>query len=256
MARVKLAMIAAMTMANGIGKDAGLPWKLKGEMAYFRKVTTHVPSVLGDEGGESSTAAGKRRNAVIMGRKTWASIPPKFRPLKDRLNIVISRTSSEAELGIDAASSDVKLCKSLESAYELLRQGTDSDLIARVFVIGGAQLYTDLINHTSDQDGVEVDRLLVTRILGPQYECDAFFPEFRSQEQLQEDLETTHEHANSTIDNTSAIHPLSSTEWTRASTESIKEYLGSSCPADLADKHRMIVQEDATWYEYQMWQRK
>lgn len=87
MARTKLAMIAAMSMTNGIGKDGGLPWKLKGEMAYFRNVTSAVPD--SDSG---------KKNAVIMGRKTWTSIPPKFRPLKGRVNIVISASQSASDL--------------------------------------------------------------------------------------------------------------------------------------------------------------
>lgn len=91
MGKLKLAMVAAMSLTNGIGKDGGLPWRLKGEMAYFRKVTSYIAE---DEVREGA------RNAVIMGRKTWASIPPKFRPLNGRLNVVISRTSSPEDLGM------------------------------------------------------------------------------------------------------------------------------------------------------------
>lgn len=91
MGKLKLATIAAMTLSNGVGKDGGLPWKLKGEMAYFRNVTNYVPEE------EKSQGA---RNAVIMGRKTWVSIPPKFRPLPGRINIVISRTQTAQDLGV------------------------------------------------------------------------------------------------------------------------------------------------------------
>ena len=91
MGKLKLAMVAAMSLTNGIGKDGGLPWRLKGEMAYFRSVTSHVAE---DEQREGV------RNAIIMGRKTWASIPPKYRPLANRVNIVISRTSSAQDLGM------------------------------------------------------------------------------------------------------------------------------------------------------------
>lgn len=69
-------LILAATAKNGIGQGAQLPWRLPKEMAYFAKVTSDSP-------------AGKM-NAVVMGRKTWESIPPKFRPLKGRMNIVIS----------------------------------------------------------------------------------------------------------------------------------------------------------------------
>lgn len=91
MGKLKLAVVAAMSLTNGIGKDGGLPWRLKGEMAYFRSITSHV-----SEEDQRHSA----RNAVIMGRKTWASIPPKFRPLADRINVVISRTSSAQDLGM------------------------------------------------------------------------------------------------------------------------------------------------------------
>lgn len=91
MGKLKLATVAAMTLTNGVGKDGGLPWRLKGEMAYFRNVTSYVPD---DEQRQGA------RNAVIMGRKTWASIPPKFRPLPGRVNIVISRASSAEDLGM------------------------------------------------------------------------------------------------------------------------------------------------------------
>ena len=80
-----------MSLTNGIGKDGGLPWRLKGEMTYFRNVTSYVPD---DEQKQGA------RNAVIMGRKTWESIPPRFRPLGGRINIVISRTQSAQDLGV------------------------------------------------------------------------------------------------------------------------------------------------------------
>lgn len=73
----RLTLIVAATKSNGIGLNGGLPWKLPKEMAYFAQVTSNAP-----EG---------RVNSVIMGRNTWESIPKKFRPLKKRVNIVISR---------------------------------------------------------------------------------------------------------------------------------------------------------------------
>jgi dihydrofolate reductase len=77
----QLTLVVAATLANGIGAQGALPWRLPREMAYFAKVTR--------EGGPTTEGI---PNAVIMGRKTWESIPRKFRPLKDRLNVVISRT--------------------------------------------------------------------------------------------------------------------------------------------------------------------
>ncbi|KPM34062.1 hypothetical protein AK830_g12506, partial [Neonectria ditissima] len=73
---LELTLIVAATRTMGIGANGGMPWTgLRKEMQYFARVTTRLPPQA------PSTAV----NAVIMGRKTWDSIPAKFRPLKDRL---------------------------------------------------------------------------------------------------------------------------------------------------------------------------
>lgn len=75
----RLTIIVAATKANGIGVNAGLPWKLSKELKYFAQATTNAPD--------------GRQNAVVMGRNTWESIPAKFRPLPRRKNIVVSRNT-------------------------------------------------------------------------------------------------------------------------------------------------------------------
>lgn len=74
---LRLTIIVAATKSNGIGFDSRLPWRLRKEIKYFAQVTSTAPS--------------GQQNAVIMGRNTWESIPQKFRPLPNRLNVVISR---------------------------------------------------------------------------------------------------------------------------------------------------------------------
>ena len=68
-------MVVASTPGGGIGKEGKLPWHLPGDMAFFKALTT--------------SPAGST-NAVLMGRNTWLSLPPKFQPLPGRLNVVIS----------------------------------------------------------------------------------------------------------------------------------------------------------------------
>lgn len=68
---------AATTKSGGIGAKGRIPWTLPGDMAYFNRVT-------------STSSHPSLQNVVIMGRKTWESIPSQFRPLPRRLNIVIS----------------------------------------------------------------------------------------------------------------------------------------------------------------------
>ncbi len=80
----RFSAILALTPNGGIGMGGKLPWKLPGDMAWFKRVTLAVQDL-------------SKRNAVIMGRKTWASIPSKFRPLPDRLNVVLSTSSDVRE---------------------------------------------------------------------------------------------------------------------------------------------------------------
>lgn len=132
--------------------------------------------------------------------------------------------------------------------------------VSRVFVIGGAQLYTDLLN--LDTSVAAVDKLLVTRILAPRYECDAYFPEFRTQEQYLTELD----HANKVLagqekSNETATPQeqpsslLKQRAWTQASAEALRQYLGSACPSALADSSDMLTNEGGTWYEYQLWEK-
>jgi dihydrofolate reductase len=84
-----LTLIVAATATNGIGRANTLPWRLPAEMAYFARVTT-----------------GNGGNAVIMGRKSWEGIPAKFRPLKNRINVVISRQADVAGVCVRSSSAE------------------------------------------------------------------------------------------------------------------------------------------------------
>ncbi|KIW62961.1 hypothetical protein PV04_09845 [Phialophora macrospora] len=73
----------------GIGYKGKLPWPgIKADMAFFKQLTSHVPVE------EESATRPRPINAVVMGRKTWDSIPPRFRPLAGRLNVIITRGST------------------------------------------------------------------------------------------------------------------------------------------------------------------
>lgn len=135
-------VIAAADDAGGIGRDGGLPWRLKADMEFFRRVTT---------------GAGGGANAVIMGRKTWDSIPPRLRPLPERRNLVITQqTALEFPGALRAAS--------FAEAWDCAR-----DEGGEVFVIGGAEIYAAALAHP------DCARILMTRVRGT-HGCDTAFP--------------------------------------------------------------------------------
>jgi len=115
-----------------IGRDGGLPWRLPSDMKHFVELTT---------GG-----------TVVMGRRTWESIPERFRPLANRRNIVLSRS-------LGSLPDAVEVYESLESG--LAAAGTDA------FVIGGGSTYEETLPLA--------DRVYATEIAG-EVEGDTFFP--------------------------------------------------------------------------------
>jgi len=150
-------LIVATTPSLGIGKSGTLPWpRIKAEMAYFARITKR-------------TTVENKLNVVIMGRKTWESIPVKFRPLPDRVNVIISRQPENIELGPLTDGKRAFTSSSMQDAIKQLQRQDVGRGVDRVFVIGGAQIYADGLKMR------EAERVLVTRIK-KDYECDTFFP--------------------------------------------------------------------------------
>ena len=110
---MKMAMIVAMDEDGFIGRGNQLPWKLASDMARFKVLTE-----------------GDGFNSVIMGRKTWDSLPDAFRPLPERVNIVMSRDTKWQTKGAETA---LYIGRAIELAYA---EGSDE-----CWVIGGAQVY-------------------------------------------------------------------------------------------------------------------
>lgn len=145
-------IVVAMDEKRGIGKAGGLPWRLSRDMQRFKDVTITV------------RAAGTV-NAVIMGRKTWESLPVRYRPLPGRLNVVLS---SDKQYPLPSGS---LLAGSLDEALRVLWSRAD---VAEVFVIGGGILFDLAIAHPACQC------LFVTHIQSDKG-CDVFFPKIPPQ---------------------------------------------------------------------------
>ena len=130
----------------GIGKDGRLPWNLPSDLKHFKQVTLAVndPS---------------KKNAVLMGRKTWDSLPEKFRPLPGRLNMVLSRQ------GLTNLPHGVLNAQHLDDALKQI----SIPGIENIFVIGGAQIYSAALHH------LYCEKLYVTHVQG-EHGCDTFFP--------------------------------------------------------------------------------
>ncbi|GKA00825.1 bifunctional dihydrofolate reductase-thymidylate synthase-like protein [Tanacetum coccineum] len=145
-------VVVAATRDLGIGKNDKLPWNLPSDIKFFKKLTM-------------STSDVSKKNAVIMGRKTWQSIPSQYRPLPGRLNVVLSRSTT-----FDVTTSDnVMTCNSIPSALERLAESPYSLEIEKVFVIGGGQILREAMN------GPLCEAIHMTEI-NAKIDCDTYVP--------------------------------------------------------------------------------
>uniref|UniRef100_A0A7S3LMZ6 Bifunctional dihydrofolate reductase-thymidylate synthase n=2 Tax=Aplanochytrium stocchinoi TaxID=215587 RepID=A0A7S3LMZ6_9STRA len=142
----------------GIGFEGKLPWRLPGELKYFKDLTTRTQK-----------SDGSYQNAVVMGRKTWDSIPKKFRPLPGRLNIVLSQSPEDLVRTECEIPQEVPVCTSLENALQRLKDPALNCTVEKAFIIGGSTLY-----HKALREGI-CDELYVTKVHGS-FKCDTFFP--------------------------------------------------------------------------------
>lgn len=152
--RDKFDIIVATDLNRGIGKNNTLPWRISQDLKYFKELT-------------STNNQPEKQNAVIMGRKTWESIPDAFRPLPNRYNMVLTR-NSEYPLP-----QGVMRAPGLDEALSILSRGP----VDRVFVIGGGEIYQQALAH--DKCGL----LYLTEIRA-RFDCDAFLPEYKPFYQL------------------------------------------------------------------------
>ncbi|MBK6541732.1 MAG: dihydrofolate reductase [Flavobacteriales bacterium] len=119
--------IAAVSENQVIGRDGDLPWHLPDDMRFFQRTTMG--------------------HHVITGRKNWESIPLKYRPLKGRTNVVVTRAADYEAPGALVAGS-------LEEALEIARKAGEEE----AFLIGGGQIYRDAFSKDL------VDRVYLTRV--------------------------------------------------------------------------------------------
>ncbi|XP_059590334.1 putative bifunctional dihydrofolate reductase-thymidylate synthase isoform X2 [Vitis vinifera] len=145
-------VVVAATHKMGIGKDGKLPWNLPSDLKFFKELTM-------------TTSDPGKKNAVVMGRKTWESIPLNYRPLPGRLNVVLTRSGSFDNATVE----NVVICGSMPSALKLLAESPYCLSIDKVFVIGGGQILREALNAPG------CDAIHITKI-ETSIECDTFIP--------------------------------------------------------------------------------
>jgi len=138
----KISVIAALGRNRAIGKDNQLLWKIPGDLPRFKELTTGHP--------------------VIMGRRTWESIPEKFRPLPGRTNIVITRDSSYNAPGAILA----------QSFPEALSRARDAEGAEEIFAIGGQRVYECALPFATN---------LYLTLVDDEKDGDAYFPAYEDQ---------------------------------------------------------------------------
>ncbi|MGB9883564.1 MAG: dihydrofolate reductase [Microgenomates group bacterium] len=147
-----ISIIAAIGKNRELGKDNKLLWQIKADMQRFKKLT---------EG-----------HIVIMGRKTFQSLPEKFRPLPKRVNIVITSQKNFTIFSRSKKDSLVYITSSLKEAIKKAQQLVkEKKLPEEIFIIGGASVYAQAISLA--------DKLYLTVIDKSYPQADVFFPDYQ-----------------------------------------------------------------------------
>ncbi|KAL5256636.1 hypothetical protein ACHWQZ_G011779 [Mnemiopsis leidyi] len=141
-------IIVATDLEGGIGKNNNLPWRCRKEFRHFTDTTSKLQN--------------GKQGAAVMGRKTWESIPEKFRPLKNRHNFVISSTLNVANPG------NVPVYKTISDCMTALDQDKD---IGFVWIVGGWGIYKEAM------ESERLHRMYITTVQG-KFDCEVFFPSF------------------------------------------------------------------------------
>ena len=158
-ASLRLGMIWAEARGGAIGRDGDMPWHLPEDLAHFKRTT------LGDP--------------VIMGRRTWESLPERFRPLPGRANIVVTRSPGFVAEGARVVDSVESAIAAAGETFRLSGDAVrDPSGEQRAWIMGGGQLYRAALPLATE--------LVVTRIELDVPDADTFAPEIGPEWRLAE----------------------------------------------------------------------
>ena len=140
---MKISIAVAVAENNAIGKNKTLLWHLPKDMEYFQKTTWG--------------------HYVLMGRKSYESIPAKYRPLKGRINIIVTRQK-------DFIAEGCKVVSSAEEGIQLAKENGETELM----ILGGGEIYKQLLS--------KADKIYLTKVHHSFSDADTFFPELNMAE--------------------------------------------------------------------------
>jgi dihydrofolate reductase/thymidylate synthase len=177
--------ILAICKNKGIGFKGTLPWKLSRDMAHFKTVTTHIyneseciselitTKMLDNAKDLFKTFPNKTptclKNAVVMGKNTWQSIPKQFQPLRGRINIVVSR-SEEFHQENPPIEDAFYAVRNLEEFFNVAEQLKHRSVLNEVYVIGGSQIYNEFLKQYPDKL-----KLIFQTYIEKEFESDVFY---------------------------------------------------------------------------------
>jgi dihydrofolate reductase len=140
---MKISFVVAVAENQAIGKNKGLLWHLPKDMEFFKKTTYG--------------------HHVLMGRKSYESIPEQFRPLKGRVNIIVTRQQNFTAEGC-------RIVSSAEEGIQFAKDNGEDELM----ILGGGEIYKQLLDRA--------DRIYLTRVHHSFPDADTFFPELTENE--------------------------------------------------------------------------
>ncbi len=172
----RIIMILALDEKNWLWKWGDLPWRIKKDMKFFKQITTTSSSEIFPDFWDNNIW--NKKNAVIMWRKTWDSIPEKYKPLPNRVNLILSRSYVPEQNTWD-------MCQynSIDSAIHSLQNRDD---IADIYILWWAQIYNQIL------DSRLADSIFLTRVSGD-YDCDVFVDNFDNNFELMKTTDIFHE---------------------------------------------------------------
>lgn len=143
---VEICLIVCKNIDNGIGYQGNLLFRLKPDMDFFKKTTLDIE----DSNG--------KKNVVIMGYNTWKSIPDKFKPLNDRINVIITNRNYHNMLEENKTkyNNQLIISNNLIEIIKILKLRLD---VFRIFIIGGENIYKETLDNNL------IDKLYITNIL-------------------------------------------------------------------------------------------